>query len=71
MNANRGVQGVNLGHLWREQARLREALEQIVSLVADGTFAPVVDRAFPFDQAGEAHAWIQDRRNFGKVLLTP
>ena len=71
MNTNRGVQGVNLGHLWREQARLREALEQIVALVADGTFAPVVDRAFPFDRAGEAHAWIQDRRNFGKVLLTP
>lgn len=71
MNANRGVHGVNLGHLWRETARLREALEQIVALVADGTFSPVVDRTFPFEQAGDAHAWIQDRRNFGKVLLTP
>src|SRR5262249_6902423 len=71
MNANRGVHGVNLGHLWRQSARLREMLGEIVALVADGTFAPVVDRTFPFDRAGEAHEWMQDRRNFGKVLLTP
>jgi NADPH:quinone reductase-like Zn-dependent oxidoreductase len=71
MNANRGVHGVNLGHLWREAARLGEMFAEIMQLVGDGTFDPVVDRAFPFDRAGEAHAWIQDRRNFGKVLLTP
>jgi NADPH:quinone reductase-like Zn-dependent oxidoreductase len=71
MNANRGVQGVNLGHLWKEAARLKEMMGQIMALVADGTFDPVVDRTFPLDQAGDAHAWIQDRRNFGKVLLVP
>ena len=71
MNANRGVHGVNLGHLWREAARLREMLGEIVARVADGTFDPVVDRVFPFDRAAEAHAWIQDRNNFGKVLLAP
>jgi NADPH:quinone reductase-like Zn-dependent oxidoreductase len=71
VNANRGVHGVNLGHLWKETDKLREMMGQIVSLIADGTFDPVVDRSFSFDQAGDAHAWIQDRRNFGKVLLTP
>jgi NADPH:quinone reductase-like Zn-dependent oxidoreductase len=71
MNANRGVQGVNLGHLWKEGARLKEMMGQIMARVADGTFDPVVDRTFPLDQAGDAHAWIQDRRNFGKVLLAP
>jgi NADPH:quinone reductase-like Zn-dependent oxidoreductase len=71
MNANRGVHGVNLGHLWKQAAKLREMLGEIMALVADGTFDPVVDRTFPFDRAGDAHAWIQDRQNFGKVLLTP
>jgi len=71
MNANRGVHGVNLGHLWKEAARLKEMMGQIMALVADGTFDPVVDRTFPLEQAGDAHAWIQDRRNFGKVLLAP
>ncbi|HSU15298.1 medium chain dehydrogenase/reductase family protein [Longimicrobium sp.] len=71
MNSNRGVQGVNLGHLWNEAARLKGIMGEILALVAGGTFDPVVDRTFPFEKAGDAHAWIQDRKNFGKVLLTP
>jgi NADPH:quinone reductase-like Zn-dependent oxidoreductase len=71
MNDNRGVQGVNLGHLWHRTELLRQMLGEIVDLVRDGTFAPIVDRAFPFDRAGEAHAFLQDRQNFGKVLLEP
>lgn len=68
---NRGVFGFNLGQLGRKQRELSEVMEEIVALVADGTFAPVVDRAFPFAQASEAHDYIQSRRNFGKVLLVP
>lgn len=71
MNENRGVMGVNLGHLWSEGARLRAMLGEIVARVEDGSLQPVVDRTFPFERAGEAHAFLQDRKNFGKVLLTP
>lgn len=71
MRDNRGVFGVNVGHLWAEAPRLRGMLDEIVRLAADGTFDPVVDRAFPFAAAGEAHAYIHARQNFGKVLLTP
>lgn len=71
MNGNRGVHGVNLGHLWHRVDLLREMMGEIVALVQDGTFDPVVDRVFPLDRAGEAHARLQDRQNFGKVLLAP
>jgi NADPH:quinone reductase-like Zn-dependent oxidoreductase len=30
-----------------------------------------VDRTFPFERAAEAHHYIQDRKNLGKVLLVP
>jgi NADPH:quinone reductase-like Zn-dependent oxidoreductase len=30
-----------------------------------------VDRTFPLAEAAAAHAYIQERRNFGKVLLVP
>ena len=33
--------------------------------------SPVVAQAFPFERAGEAHTFIQERRNVGKVVLTP
>ena len=69
MNTNRGVFGTNMGHLWDVLDRLKPDMEQILALVEAGTFNPVVDRTFPFAQAGEAHAFLQDRKNFGKVLL--
>jgi synaptic vesicle membrane protein VAT-1 len=71
MNANKGVHGVNLGHLWGQPERLGRMMADIVARVTDRTFDPVVDRTFPFSHAGDAHAYIQDHKNFGKVLLTP
>ncbi|MDP8224049.1 MAG: medium chain dehydrogenase/reductase family protein [Candidatus Lernaella stagnicola] len=71
MNDNRAVGGFNMGHLWDETDILTQAMEKIMALVAKGEMAPVIDKTFPFDQAGAAHAYIQDRKNFGKVLLTP
>ena len=71
LNANRSVSGLNMGRLFPEYGRMRDEIGQIVGLVADGTFAPVVDKVFPFEQAAAAHHYLQDRRNFGKVLLKP
>jgi NADPH:quinone reductase-like Zn-dependent oxidoreductase len=69
IDENKGVHGINLGHLWEQSDKLKEMLEQIIELVDDGTFSPVVDEVFPFDQVADAHQYIQDRKNFGKVLL--
>lgn len=71
MNANRGVLGTNMGHLWDVMDRLGSDMDEILALTSAGTFAPVVDRCFPFAAAGEAHRYMQSRKNFGKVLLTP
>jgi synaptic vesicle membrane protein VAT-1 len=71
MNENRGVFGINLGHLMDQVDKLSAALQEVLALTAKGTLDPVVDKAFPFAQAGEAHRYIQERKNFGKVLLVP
>ena len=71
MDRNRGVLGVNLGHLWDRGPELRSMLDEMLELFADGTFKPVVDRSFSFDEAGKAHRYIQERKNFGKVILEP
>ncbi|HEY2902776.1 MAG TPA: medium chain dehydrogenase/reductase family protein [Polyangia bacterium] len=71
MNDNRGVFGVNMGHLWDHAAMLRTIIEEILTLIAGGVLDPLVDKTFSFDQAADAHAYLQGRKNFGKVLLTP
>jgi NADPH:quinone reductase-like Zn-dependent oxidoreductase len=71
MSHNKGVYGVNVGHLWRHADELAAMLAQILDLFADGTFKPVVDRSFPFSEAAAAHRYIQERKNFGKVILVP
>jgi NADPH:quinone reductase-like Zn-dependent oxidoreductase len=71
MNDNRGVFGINVGHLWDRGPLLVRMLSDILRLAEEKTFDPVVDRTFSFAQAADAHAYIQARKNFGKVLLTP
>ena len=38
-------------------------------MIEGGNISPVIGKTFPFDQASEAHTYIQERKNFGKVLL--
>jgi synaptic vesicle membrane protein VAT-1 len=71
INANKGVFGVNLGHLWGEVDRIRGWGEQVLDLWAQGIVKPKIARSFRFDEAAAAHHFIQDRKNIGKVVLVP
>jgi len=69
MNANKSVFGVNLGHMLNERDKLRGWMQDILNGIEEGWVRPHVDRTFPFEQAGEAHAYIEARKNIGKVVL--
>jgi len=71
MNNNRSVFGVNLGHMWHEGHKIRVWMEALLRGVSEGWVRPHVDKAFGFEQAGEAHAYMEARRNIGKVVLRP
>ncbi len=71
MSQNRGVFGVNVGHLWDRGEEMTAMLGEIVDLFAAGVFKPVVDQTFNFADAAAGHRYIQERRNFGKVILIP
>ncbi len=71
MNQNKGVFGVNMGRLWDQVPRIAAWMRDIVALCDKGVLAPRVDRTFTFDEAADAHHYIQDRKNVGKVLLVP
>lgn len=71
INANKGVLGVNMGHLWDEADRVLAWTDELVSMWQVGHLRPHVHATFPFERASEAHALIHRRENVGKVLLTP
>jgi NADPH:quinone reductase-like Zn-dependent oxidoreductase len=71
LNANKGVFGVNLGHMWGEVDRMRGWMDDLLDLRHKGVVRPKIARTFRFDEAPQAHHYIQDRKNVGKVLLKP
>jgi NADPH:quinone reductase-like Zn-dependent oxidoreductase len=71
LNKNRGVFGLNLGHMWHEPDKVRVWMQEILKGVDEGWIKPHVDRTFTFDEAGEAHKYLEQRKNIGKVVLIP
>ena len=70
MNRNRGVFGINLAHLWDEQALLARGMRMLLDEVQAGRLRMIVSRTFPLDQAAAAHHFLQSRSNIGKIVLT-
>jgi len=70
INHNRGVFGLNMGRLWNESARLEASMNVILPQLESGGLQPIVGGTFPLERAADAHRFLHERRNVGKVLLT-
>jgi NADPH:quinone reductase-like Zn-dependent oxidoreductase len=46
-------------------------IEPLRSQLDGGEIEPVVAADFPFERAADAHRFIHERRNIGKVVLVP
>jgi NADPH:quinone reductase-like Zn-dependent oxidoreductase len=71
MNENKGIFGLNMLKWWDREGSLDRATEPLMADLEAGRLEPVVAEAFPFERAGEAHEFIAQRRNVGKVVLFP
>jgi len=71
LKKSRGVFGLNLGHLWHEPKKVTAWMQVILDGVNEGWVRPFVDKAFSFEQVGDAHKYLEERKNLGKVVLVP
>jgi NADPH:quinone reductase-like Zn-dependent oxidoreductase len=71
MNENKGVFGLNMLSWWDREGNLDRVTEPLLEAFGKGQLRPVVAEAFPFDRAPDAHRFIEERRNIGKVVLVP
>jgi NADPH2:quinone reductase len=68
---NLNVTGLNIGGQPWQQAQHREAIDEILDLVAEGKIKPVISKIFPMAQVVEVHNYLSDRKTMGKVILVP
>jgi NADPH:quinone reductase-like Zn-dependent oxidoreductase len=71
MNENKGVFGLNLAQLFTQRELHRTAMERLASMLAGHEISPTIDSSFPLTSEGaaDAHTYLHERRNFGKVVL--
>ena len=71
MSASKTVIGLNMYTLSQDDRRRAQIGAALTELLADGTIQPVVAGTFSFEEAGAAQNMITERKNVGKVILTP
>jgi len=67
---SRALIGLNILRLWDARGSIDEWTEPLTQWLDQGLLRPVVAQAFPLERAGEAHRFISERKNVGKVVLT-
>jgi NADPH:quinone reductase len=69
---NRSLTGVFFGaEVALSAARVRAMLDEILRDLAKGELEVIVDRTYPLREAAAAHAYIESRAAFGRVVLIP
>ncbi len=68
---NQSLTGYFLGAELFLSPRPHAMIARHLTEIAEGELKVVIDRRFPLSDAEEAHAYIESRRSFGRVLLIP
>src|SRR3954466_5040863 len=69
---NNALRGVFLGGaLMTEYPRVHAMIADLLGRVAHGGLHVEIDRTFPLTAAAAAHAYIESRQAFGRVVMTP
>jgi NADPH:quinone reductase-like Zn-dependent oxidoreductase len=71
MSDSRAAIGVNMLRIWQDKgSMMAEYGGPLTELIEDGTIKPVVAEAFPLERGPDAHRYVAERKNVGKVVLT-
>jgi NADPH:quinone reductase len=68
---NQSLSGYFLGAELLLFPRAHALIARLLDDIARGDLKVVIDQTFPLSDAGSAHAYIESRQSFGRVLLTP
>jgi NADPH:quinone reductase-like Zn-dependent oxidoreductase len=64
------VKGYSIRLMTGDAERRRVAVEYVTKGLASGALKPVIDRTFSFDEMVEVHRYLEQNRQFGKIVVT-
>jgi NADPH:quinone reductase-like Zn-dependent oxidoreductase len=70
MSSSRAVIGLNLLTLWDDRGTLDDYVEPLRAWAEEGRIRPLVAESFPLERGADAHRYMGEGRNVGKVVLT-
>lgn len=72
MGKRASLKGVTLRTrtLEEKMAVTRRFAAHVLPLLANGKVKPIIERVYPLEQTGQAHAEMGENRNFGKLVVT-
>jgi len=65
---NKAIFGVHMGTI-KDLDLMRREIETLVEMLNKKEIVPIIDKVFHFEDVANAHQYIHDRKNRGKVLL--
>jgi NADPH:quinone reductase-like Zn-dependent oxidoreductase len=71
MSESKSVIGLNMLTLWDAKGSLDEYVGPLSEWIASDRIRPVVAESFPLERGPEAHRFVHERKNVGKVVLEP
>uniref|UniRef100_H3AKH3 Vesicle amine transport 1 n=2 Tax=Latimeria chalumnae TaxID=7897 RepID=H3AKH3_LATCH len=71
LHSNKAICGFHLGYLDEESELIQSAVTKLIELYKQGKIRPKVDSVWPFEQVADAMRQMQERKNIGKVILSP
>jgi NADPH2:quinone reductase len=71
MARSAAVIGFWLVHIVQRPNLLATAVNDLMSLIADGSLRPIIGHTYPLEQAADAHRALLDRSSIGKLVLDP
>ena len=69
---NNTLRGVSLSSaILTEYTRVHSMIGDMLERVASGELHVEIDQSFPLENAAAAHRYLESRKAFGRVILTP
>ncbi len=64
------IKGQNIWLTSGDETRRKAAIAYVTKGLESGALKPVIDRTFPFDEIVEAHRYLEQNNQFGKIVVT-